>query len=146
MVFELKCNDVARIAFMLAWRSGQLVPILQMRLSAWEQDAAMLVMWNTEGHDMIFRALFWIGLVSLLTPREPDLGLGRPDAGATHLSPTTIQSAFSQTGQDCGFACGGGLLSVFHLNINGKVAAGLADVKAQIEQDQSARAARVKAI
>jgi hypothetical protein len=26
---------------------------------------------------LIFRALFWIGFVSLLTPREPDLGLGR---------------------------------------------------------------------
>ena len=30
---------------------------------------------------MIFRAVFWIGLVSLLTPHEPDLGLGRPGAG-----------------------------------------------------------------
>ena len=30
---------------------------------------------------MIIRAMFWIGLVSLLTPHEPDLGLGRPGAG-----------------------------------------------------------------
>ena len=30
---------------------------------------------------MIFRAIFWIGLVSLLMPREPDIGLGRPGAG-----------------------------------------------------------------
>jgi len=29
---------------------------------------------------MIFRAVFWIGLVALLMPREPDLGFGRPDA------------------------------------------------------------------
>ena len=29
---------------------------------------------------MIFRALFWIGLIALLMPHEPDLGLGRPDA------------------------------------------------------------------
>ncbi len=27
---------------------------------------------------MIFRAVFWIGLVSLLMPHEPDLGFGRP--------------------------------------------------------------------
>jgi hypothetical protein len=108
----------------------------------------MLLLWNTEGHEMIFRAVFWIGLVSLLTPHEPDLGLGRPDAGIAHLSPTTIQSAnsLSQTGQDCGSACDGGLLSVFHLNIKNDLAAGLANVKAQIEQDQLARAARVKAI
>ncbi|MBV9694381.1 MAG: hypothetical protein JO261_11840 [Alphaproteobacteria bacterium] len=30
------------------------------------------------GAAMIFRAVFWIGLVALLMPREPDLGLGRP--------------------------------------------------------------------
>ncbi len=30
---------------------------------------------------MIFRAIFWVGLVSLLTPHEPNLGLGRPGAG-----------------------------------------------------------------
>jgi len=28
---------------------------------------------------MIFRAIFWIGLVALLMPHEPDLGFGRPD-------------------------------------------------------------------
>lgn len=27
---------------------------------------------------MIFRAIFWIGLVALLMPHEPDLGFGRP--------------------------------------------------------------------
>jgi hypothetical protein len=30
---------------------------------------------------MLFRAIFWIGLVSVLMPHEPDLGLGRPAAG-----------------------------------------------------------------
>jgi hypothetical protein len=109
----------------------------------------MLPTWNTEGHDMIFRAVFWIGLVSLLAPH--DLGLGRPDAGTAHPSPATIQSAantLSRTGQDCGSVCAGGpgLLSVFHLNINSNLAAGLADVKAQIQQDRLARAERVKAI
>lgn len=33
---------------------------------------------------MILRAIFWIGLVALLMPHEPDLGLGRP-GGAPSL-------------------------------------------------------------
>jgi len=35
---------------------------------------------------MIFRALFWIGLVAVMMPHEPDLGFGRPasaDVAAT---------------------------------------------------------------
>ena len=27
---------------------------------------------------MLFRAIFWIGLVAFLMPHEPDLGFGRP--------------------------------------------------------------------
>ena len=111
----------------------------------------MLIAWNTEGHGMIFRAVFWIGLVSLLTPHEPDLGLGRPGAGTTQPSPAMIQSAaagLSRTGLDCGSACAGGLglLKLFHLNTDASVTAGLADVKAQIEADELARAQRAKAI
>jgi hypothetical protein len=94
---------------------------------------------------MIFRAVFWIGLVSLLTPHEPDLGLGRPGAGTLHPSPAILRSTakgLSRMGADCGSACAGGLglLSLFHLNANSSVTAGLADVKAQIEADQRARA------
>ena len=33
---------------------------------------------------MIFRAIFWIAVVALLMPHEPDLGLGRP-GGAPSL-------------------------------------------------------------
>jgi hypothetical protein len=29
---------------------------------------------------MVFRAIFWVGLVALLMPHEPDLGFGRPAA------------------------------------------------------------------
>ena len=96
---------------------------------------------------MIFRAIFWIGLVSLLTPHEPDLGLGHPGAGT--LPPATIPSpasGLSRTGQDCGSACVGGLLSVFHLNTDRNLTARLADVKAQIEQDQRARTQSAKSI
>ena len=46
---------------------------------------------------MIFRAIFWIGLVALLMPHEPDLGYGRPGAHLPNWLPqgTTIQSANS---------------------------------------------------
>jgi hypothetical protein len=100
---------------------------------------------------MIFRAIFWIGLVSLLTPHEPDLGLGRPGAGTLSPSPATLLSAasgLSRTDKDCGSQCAGGLglLNLFHLNSDGAVSAGLADVRAQIKADQLARAARTGAI
>jgi len=111
----------------------------------------MLFAWNTEGQDMIFRAVFWIGLVSLLALHEHDLGLERPGAGTLHPSPATVPTAangLSRTGKDCGLACAGGLglLSVFHLNPSSEFTARLADVKAQIERDQRDRAARARAI
>ena len=105
----------------------------------------MLLAWNTEEHDMIFRAVFWIGLVSLLAPH--DLGLGA--IGTGHPSPATTSSAangLSRTGPDCGFACAGGPLSVFHLSTNPEVMARLADVKAEIEQDRRDRAAKARSI
>ena len=100
---------------------------------------------------MIFRAVFWIGLVSLLAPHEPDLGLGHPGASTLQTSSAMIQSAaagLSRSDRDCGSACAGGLglLRIFHLNTDIGVAAGLADVKAQIEADQRARAARAQTI
>ncbi|HJS45437.1 MAG TPA: hypothetical protein VJ753_03460 [Rhizomicrobium sp.] len=108
----------------------------------------MLPAWNTEEHGMIFRAVFWIGLVSLLMPHEPDLGLGHPGAGTPPLTSASIRSAangLSRTAPDCSSACADRLLSVFHLN-SGRLTAGLADVKAQIEQDRRDRAQRAKTI
>ena len=100
---------------------------------------------------MIFRAVFWVGLVSLLTPHESDFSPGHPGAGTMPLSPSAILSSasgLSRSGQDCGSACAGGLglLSVFHLNTNRTLVARLADVKAQIEQDQRDRAQRTGAL
>jgi hypothetical protein len=90
---------------------------------------------------MIFRAVFWIGLVSLLTPHEPDLGLGRPGAGTLHPSPATILSSaasgLSQQKTDCGSQCAGGL-GLFHLDSAG-IMAGLQDVRAQIAADRARR-------
>jgi len=101
---------------------------------------------------MIFRAVFWIGLVSLLTPHEPDLGLGRPGAGTASSTPTALSSpatGLSRADGSCATVCAGGLggmLQLLHLDSNGTVTAGLADVKAQIEADQRARALRSGAI
>lgn len=46
---------------------------------------------------MIFRAIFWIGLVALLMPHEPDLGYGRPGAHLSTLVPGGIGGAFRST-------------------------------------------------
>lgn len=93
---------------------------------------------------MIFRAVFWIGVVALLAPREPDLGLGRPGAGTSPASPTTLLSSasgLSRTDMSCGSACVGGL-GLFDLVPvdRDSIVAGLADVKAQIAADKRARA------
>ena len=95
---------------------------------------------------MIFRAVFWVGLVSLLAPHEPDLGLGRPGAGTLQPSPATIMSSaasgLSRQATDCGSQCAGGLgfLSGLHFD-NSILMAGLRDVKAQIDADRKARGA-----
>ena len=60
---------------------------------------------------MIMRAIFWIGLVSFLMPREPDLGFGRPDAAispasiASLIQTPDVQGACASHAQ----ACAGGL-------------------------------------
>ena len=94
---------------------------------------------------MIFRAIFWIGLVSLLAPHEPDLGLGRPGAGTSNVSSATLSSTVEslwRTDKDCGSGCAGGLglPASLHLTVNRDVVRGLAEVKAEIAADQRARA------
>lgn len=42
---------------------------------------------------MLIRAAFLIGLIYVLAPHEPDLGLGRPGAGVTLPSSASILSA-----------------------------------------------------
>jgi len=99
---------------------------------------------------MIFRAVFWIGLVSLLAPREPDLGLGRPGAGTSPSSLTTglsIASGLSRADMPCGSACAGGLGLLDLVQVDrDRVVAGLADVRAQIAADKRARAEHRKSI
>ena len=48
---------------------------------------------------MLLRAVFWIGLVSLLMPHEPDLGFGRPGAPAAGATPSSIGALIAASGE-----------------------------------------------
>jgi hypothetical protein len=92
---------------------------------------------------MIFRAIFWIGLVSLLTPHEPDLGLGRPGAGIS--LPATLKSwavtGLSRPGNSCDGAegaCAGGLGALTGVVDRRR----LADMKLELDASIKARAAQ----
>lgn len=98
---------------------------------------------------MIMRAMFWIAVVAVLMPREPDLGLGRPGVNASTpgalISKLTslIQPALAPNASTCQsdpIAC------VAANNVAVKVpdfaAGGLAGVKAQLEQARREREAR----
>jgi hypothetical protein len=78
---------------------------------------------------MIFRAVFWIGLVSLLMPHEPNLGFGRPQVGA---SPTNVSERLDGSGRSSW------LLESF----KSVATRSLARVKADIEESQRAPNAR----
>ncbi len=92
---------------------------------------------------MIFRAIFWVGLVALLMPHEPDLGLGRPisldssvTAGVADWTRQNVQPNLAHPDKLCRYnpeACAKGL----DLLDNFKSAAvrSLADVRADIEQN-----------
>lgn len=97
---------------------------------------------------MIMRAMFWIAVVAVLMPREPDLGLGRPGANSapsallsklTSMIEPTL-SANASTCQSDPIAC------VATNNVAVKVpdfaAGGLAGVKAQIEEAKREREAK----
>ena len=91
---------------------------------------------------MVMRALFWIALVSVLMPREPDLGLGRPNAhGLASDAMSWISQAASQPGQLCQgreAACATGL--TFLSSLQDIAVRNLAQVKADIEEQQRERA------
>jgi len=96
---------------------------------------------------MIFRAIFWVGLVALLMPHEPNLGLGRPaslDSGVTsevaHWSKETVQSNLAHPDQLCRYnvgACAGGVSLID--NFRAAAVRSLADIRTDIEQNGRAR-------
>jgi hypothetical protein len=68
---------------------------------------------------MLLRAVFWIGLVSLLMPHEPDLGFGRPGAAAAAAPPSSLRALVQSDGsaqnacsKDCGLSILGGFQSI----------------------------------
>ena len=91
---------------------------------------------------MIFRALLAIGVVSLLTPHEPDLGLGRPGAGASLPSPASSHSAsgLSRTKDACGLpACAGALALASTFGLSPKEGRSFKDVQAELDAAVKAR-------
>jgi hypothetical protein len=90
---------------------------------------------------MFLRAVFWIALVSLLMPQEPDLGLGRPAAHGLALD------ALSWASQAHGLPpCEGNAVCSTGFNVLESLRAdtlrSLARVKADIEAQQRARGDR----
>jgi hypothetical protein len=99
---------------------------------------------------MIVRALFWIAVVAVLMPREPDLGLGRP--GATASAPEALLSRLAslvepaQAAQAATPCRSDPIACIAANNVSLKVpdfaASGLASVKAQLEEARREREAR----
>jgi hypothetical protein len=96
---------------------------------------------------MIFRAIFWIGLVAILMPHEPDLGFGRP-GGLDTAVPSEVASWTKQKIgtelQDpetlCRYnthACA--TTATLLDNVKTMTVHSLAQVKADIEQSRRAR-------
>lgn len=94
---------------------------------------------------MILRAVFWIGLVALLMPHEPELGRAGPGASlpATPITLSSAADALAQAGMPCDLACvGAGFVRQLGLAPDGTLTQGLARVKAQIDADIAAREQR----
>jgi hypothetical protein len=89
---------------------------------------------------MLLRAVFWIVLVSLLMPQEPNLGLGRPGAhglASDALSWLPPAPHGLPLCEDNKTFCSAGLDILVSLRAN--TLRGLARVKADIEAQQRAR-------
>ena len=92
---------------------------------------------------MILRALFWIAVVAILLPHEPNLGLGTPQSASAKLFSGISQAmASDQAGcRDKETACiaASGILA----RIQGVTAGGLADVKAQLAEARRERGGKL---
>ncbi|HTW36404.1 MAG TPA: hypothetical protein VMD53_17415 [Rhizomicrobium sp.] len=85
---------------------------------------------------MLFRAIFWIGVVAVLMPREPDLGLGRPGASRSFAPDLERDADFNC--RDYGKTCATALSFVD--TFQSVAVKSLAQVKADIEEDERATA------
>ena len=94
---------------------------------------------------MLLRAVFWVGLVALMVPHEPDLGFGRPGPGqaATAGAPPSsitqlIQSPSVQdTCANHAAACAGGLAILD--SFQAMAVRSLDEVRADIEAHRAKR-------
>ena len=98
---------------------------------------------------MLFRAIFWIGLVALLMPHEPDLGYGRPHTAVS--LPSEVTNWFNREVQAHPDLCsehhsvctaGTNLLS----GMQSLALRNLGQVKAEIEASQHQRLIGTRAI
>lgn len=90
---------------------------------------------------MLLRAMFWIGLVALLMPHEPDLGLGRPGA---QLAASDAIGALTSAARLPQHICDGGQSSCLEggaavQSLKGLAWQRLAQIKADIEEQQRLR-------
>jgi hypothetical protein len=81
---------------------------------------------------MILRALFWISVVAVLMPREPDLGLGRPSVATAAGQNLQSNAKVDCAGYEKACSTAFGVLDSFQ----SVAVRGLADVRADIESEQ----------
>jgi hypothetical protein len=96
---------------------------------------------------MILRAMFWIAVVAVLMPREPDLGMGRPGVdvsspGALLSKLTSLVAPAAQAAVPCD---GDSIACLAAKNMPVKIpdfaVGGLAGVKAQLDEARREREA-----
>jgi hypothetical protein len=92
---------------------------------------------------MIFRAVFWIAVVAILMPREPDLGLGRPGMSSAAL-PGSILSAITHLVEPGSANCKDREMQCIAASgaaneLQHQAFRSLADVKAEIEEAKRER-------
>jgi hypothetical protein len=95
---------------------------------------------------MIFRAVFWIGMVALLLPREPDLGFGRPGGAALppEQAAAALREGLAHPDSICGAGAPGCALGAGAVDLFRSLAIrNLDTIKTEIEASQRARAQRL---
>ncbi len=93
---------------------------------------------------MILRAIFWIGVVALFMPHEPDLGFGRPAAAVPHLPEAAAWTGAKAATGLCRDNAGACAATVSLLDDFKETAvANLARVKADIRENGSTRLPRL---